>query len=154
MVEIIPRNEPFERILIDYDDYLVFGSMNWTVAYKNHNKYAKNRNDYLHILIYTRYNLQPRLIDHIDGNGLNNQRNNLREVNYSQNSMNSKTQDNTYSGVKGVVLDKRRNIWMARIKLNGVTIDLGSSPRFEVAVKLRKRAEKKYFGEYARQVTV
>ena len=52
--------------------------------------------------------------------------------------------DNT-SGVKGVNYDKRKNLWVARITVNGKRKYLGRRKKFEDAVKLRKDAEKKYW---------
>ena len=56
---------------------------------------------------------------------------------------------NNTSGHKGVTFDKSRNKWMAHIKLNGKHKTLGRFVKFEDAVKARKEAEEKYFGEYS-----
>jgi len=52
--------------------------------------------------------------DHRDGDGLNNQRFNLRRADSSTNAMNVRKQDGT-SRFKGVYLDKRDQLWQANI---------------------------------------
>ena len=63
--------------------------------------------------------------------------------------MNKGLQKNNNSGVTGVSWHKRDNIWEARITLNKKQIYLGRFENFEDAIKARKEAEEKYFGEYA-----
>ena len=63
-------------------------------------------------------------IDHIDGNGLNNQKSNLRFVTHRQNGQNNKNAIKT-SQYPGVCLDKRRNKWIAQIQINGANKFLG-----------------------------
>lgn len=55
--------------------------------------------------------------------------------------------DNT-SGVTGVYWCKSRNKWNAEIRINSKKINLGYFINKEDAIKARKRAEIKYFGEY------
>lgn len=63
--------------------------------------------------------------DHVDGNGLNNQKSNLRSVTGSQNQGNTgKRRDNT-SGFKGVTWDKHANKYTAQIRFNKEHIYLG-----------------------------
>ena len=56
---------------------------------------------------------------------------------------------NNTSGVKGVNFDKRLQQWRSRIGVNKKTIELGYFDKFEDAVKARKEAEEKYFGEFS-----
>lgn len=64
--------------------------------------------------------------DHIDGNGLNNQRDNLRVCTSGENQRNrGKTIRNT-SGFKGVHWSKRDRRWQARIGVDGTRIYLGN----------------------------
>ena len=59
------------------------------------------------------------------------------------------TPRNNKSGATGVYWDKRRNNWYAQITYNKKTISLGAFTDFDEAVKARKKAEEKYFGEYS-----
>lgn len=64
------------------------------------------------------------VIDHIDGNKLNNNINNLRIVSQRKNMSNMKRQ--TYSKYVGVSFDKRSNKWVSNIRLEGKGKFLGS----------------------------
>lgn len=77
-----------------------------------------------------------------------NRKSNLRFVTDSQNGMNQYTAINNTSGAKGVYWNKQYNNWFALITVNKKRIHLGSFKKFEDAVKARKEAEKKYYGEY------
>lgn len=91
---------------------------------------------------------ESKMVDHIDHNTRNNQKGNLREVVQQQNSMNHKISKSNTSGVTGVDWSKAHNLWRARICFKGNEISLGYHVDFEDAVKARKKAEEKYFGEY------
>lgn len=65
-------------------------------------------------------------IDHRDGNGLNNQRANLRIATRFQNKCNSATQRNNKSGFRGVCWYSSRRRWVAQICLNRMGIKIGS----------------------------
>jgi hypothetical protein len=88
-------------------------------------------------------------IDHINHNTFDNKKSNLRIATVSQNAMNRIKGVNNTSGETGVVWVRNRNNWKAEIKLNDKMIYLGSYDSFEDAVKARKKAEEKYFGEYS-----
>lgn len=88
------------------------------------------------------------LADHADGNGLNNQRHNLRACTRTQNNQNRSVRSDNRSGLKGVTAigDK----WRARIKVDGKTIYLGQFYSKEEAAAQYDFAAKKYFGAFAR----
>jgi hypothetical protein len=89
-------------------------------------------------------------VDHIDGNGLNNQRSNLRLVTTQQNSWNRGIKSTNKSGYKGVCFRKASNMWRSSIWLNGKYISLGSFFCLIKAAKAYDTAAIKYFGEFAR----
>ena len=84
-------------------------------------------------------------VDHIDHNGLNNQRSNLRNCTASQNRMNKIC--TSRSGYKGVSLNE--GLIQSRIKINGNTRHLGYFKTKELAAKAYDIAAKKYQGEFA-----
>lgn len=89
-------------------------------------------------------------IDHIDGNPLNNQRNNLRLANHAENIRNrTRVNKNNSSGITGVCWFKRDKKWRARLMINGKEIHLGLFSKKEDAIKKREQAAKQYFGEFA-----
>ena len=89
-------------------------------------------------------------IDHIDLNGLNNQRNNLRIATHWQNLANRNIQSNNTSGYKGVSWSKQNKKWWAQIYINSKTISLGFYDDINEAVKVRNKAYKDRYGEFAR----
>lgn len=89
------------------------------------------------------------LVDHQDHDKSNNRKYNLRPVTTSQNGMNRNVASNCKSGVTGVCWYKAKQKWQAQIKINNRQIYLGRYDSFDDAVKARKEAEDKYFGEYS-----
>lgn len=72
------------------------------------------------------------MIDHVDGNGLNNCRENLRFVTRRQNAQNSHRMFKT-SKYPGVSFVKRENKWRSLVWINGIRKELGSFPTEEMA---------------------
>lgn len=92
------------------------------------------------------------VVDHINGNTLDNRKQNLRICSQQQNTMNnSNIRSNNTSGYKGVTWDKSKNKWTAQITVNYKNIHLGRYDKIEDAIKARQKAEIKYFGEYRRK---
>ena len=63
--------------------------------------------------------------------------------------MNRGLSSNNTSGVTGVSWVKSRQKWRVRINVLKKEINLGLFSNFEDAVKVRKMAEEKYFGEFS-----
>lgn len=101
-----------------------------------------------HIVWFLNYGYWPQdtglVIDHIDGDGLNNRLSNLRLVDYSTNAKNMSLTSLSKSGVPGVTWVADRSKWRVRIKVDGVKKSLGSFTSFEDAVAVRKNAERAY----------
>ena len=88
------------------------------------------------------------VVDHINGDKLDNRRRNLRPCKQVENSRNTgKGKNNTtgYTGVSKSASGKYR----ARIMVDRKEIRLGTFDRIEDAVKARQEAETLYFGEFA-----
>lgn len=64
-------------------------------------------------------------VDHIDGNGLNNQKNNLRPCTVAQNQFNSLKQDGCSSRFKGVSWNKGARKWRVSFGPSGNRIGVG-----------------------------
>ena len=93
--------------------------------------------------------LNGKGIDHIDKNGLNNQKSNLRFCTISENAMNQRKQRNTSSIYKGVCIDKPYGKWRSHIRINGKAIDLGSFTSEVEAAKAYNAKAIELFGEFA-----
>ena len=89
-------------------------------------------------------------LDHIDGNPQNNKIINLRYTNASLNGMNRGKQLNNTTGLKGVVFDKSRNKFAARIKVNQKMINLGRFDCVAAAHFAYQIACDKIHGEFGR----
>ena len=88
-------------------------------------------------------------VDHIDGNGLNCQRDNLRLASHLNNMRNRGKGNNNTSGYKGVSPYKRDENYLAHINVDGVKHNLGYFDTAEEAALVHDDAARKYHGEFA-----
>ena len=102
------------------------------------------RNVYMHKEI-----IRSSLVDHIDGNGLNNQRGNLRPCNYFLNNGNRRKSSGCSSRFKGVYPNRKKGRWYSQIMINGKSLHCGM---FKYEIDAAKAYDKKaieIFGEFA-----
>ena len=107
----------------------------------------KHKTIYMHRVIAERMNIKNP--DHKDTDGLNNQRSNLREATYSQQSMNRNLRSDNKSVYKGVYWRKDTKKWRACITVYTKRINLGCFDAIKDAAKAYNKAAIKYFGEFA-----
>jgi len=88
-------------------------------------------------------------VDHIDGNGLNNSRSNLRLATHAENQCNRRYATNS-SGVKGVTWNKSSGKWMAAIVANGEKHSLGEFFDLDSAAACVASARTRLHGEFGR----
>lgn len=98
--------------------------------------------------LYVRGVLAP-MIDHIDGDGLNNSFSNLRLASMSQNMQNRKTNINSSSGVKGVHFSAPHNRWKAELNCNGRRYYLGLFSEIEHAAEAVRLKREQLHGTFA-----
>lgn len=89
-------------------------------------------------------------IDHIDGNGLNNTRNNLRVSTQAQNTRNQRIKKTNTSGYKGVSFCKKKKKYSCHITLNYKHIFGGYFKNPIEAAKKYNFLAIKYHGEFAK----
>jgi len=117
---------------VDDEDYEELRRFKWC-AQKNWNTYyamrrpaainGKREAIFMHQSIMGRLNGFE--IDHRDGDGLNNQKSNLRHVTHRQNCQNRKNTSET-SKYPGISWDNKRNKWYARLRIGSTRRYLGS----------------------------
>lgn len=90
------------------------------------------------------------MVDHRDGNGLNNQRLNLRPATDAQNSRNTKKRNGTTSRFKGVYWDKQHRKWRTQIAVLPKRFHIGLFHSEEEAAKAYDSAAMRLFGEFAK----
>lgn len=135
--------------LVDDADFKVVSIYKW---HENKQGYLSaninNRCVYIHRFIMN----SPKglVIDHINGNRLDNRRENLRACTVRENVINSRLSKNNTSGFTGISYRKDRKMYRSYIFVNRRQIFLGYHTDLESALKTRKTAEKSYFGEFAR----
>ncbi len=86
--------------------------------------------------------------DHIDHNGLNNQKSNLRTCTATENLRNKLSVKNGSSKYKGVYHHKKRNYWVSAIVVNKKSIQKIFQTELEAALHYNIMALK-YFKEFA-----
>jgi len=89
-------------------------------------------------------------VDHIDGDGLNNRRANLRLCSHADNQKNKGPRSGSRSGLKGVSWDSRAGRWRAEIAANGRRRWLGLFDDPAEAASAYEVAAKELHGEFAR----
>lgn len=95
--------------------------------------------------------LGPGLVDHKDGNGLNNQRSNLRHCTQSQNLANARFgSKGKTSRFRGVSFHRAKGRWQAQSKLNQKKVHLGRFVSEEEAARAYDNFAREHFGEFAR----
>jgi hypothetical protein len=122
-VIITQKNGNKYNILIDVEDIGLFNKYKIGLVYKgNYRKYAKIRVKQKCIYLH-RFILNPpsnMVIDHLNGNGLDNRKSNLRITNNAGNSIrrDKELMSNNKSGYRGVHWHKYSKKWIAAIQIN------------------------------------
>jgi hypothetical protein len=89
-------------------------------------------------------------VDHINGNGLDNRRSNIRLATRSQNNYNKGLQLNNTSGYKGVYWVPKKKRWRVVIHVNKKRINIGTFKEKVEAAKAYNKAALMYHGEFAK----
>ncbi|MCJ7777106.1 MAG: HNH endonuclease [Sedimentisphaerales bacterium] len=146
-----------EWAILDPQDYYSFGNFKWSLGGNGKKFYAtrgvKNENGEIKIVRLHRQIIEAPdglLVDHRNGNGLDNRRTNLRIATQSQNMQNRQKRKNSTSRFIGVWLVKDKDLWESRITYQGKRIWLGRFKSETDAARAYDNAARKYHGEFAR----
>lgn len=108
----------------------------------------------MHRLILSRVLQRPlssrEQVDHINGDGLDNRRCNLRLATNSENQCNARIRRNNMSGYKGVSWDKYCQKWRVQIRIEGKVTYVGLFDNSHDAARAYNEAALHYYGEFAR----
>jgi len=88
------------------------------------------------------------LIDHIDGNGFNNNISNLRLATDSENQRNRSKRSSASSKYKGVNYDKVRKKWKAEFRVDGVSYHIGRFETEDAAKEAYDEVTKELYGDF------
>lgn len=109
----------------------------WGLWTNGRQKYAQawidGKNVFMHALILGKKGF---VTDHINGDGLDNRRSNLRSTDRATNRI------NTTTGKRGVYNRGRR--WVAQLRIGGKLLNLGSFETYSLALVARVQAEKQH----------
>lgn len=146
-----------ENVMVDDEDYeLLYNNCTW-YAHKTYSAgklictYARGRFNNKLLILMHRVILKLKvedmvLVDHIDHNGLNNQKVNLRICTNQQNLFNARCMTKEY---KGTHKPRGRNKWLASIRIDNKIIRLGHYAQEIDAALAYDEAARKYYGEFA-----
>lgn len=140
-----------EEFYFDLEDYDLIKDYCWYLDNKGYVVARNVLNSTEHIHLHKLLFPNSQEVDHRRHNPNDNRKENLRPVSHNQNMFNKCKYKNNTSGVTGVTWHKRSNKWRVSITVNNKSIHLGYFDKqdFEKAVKVRREAEKKYFGDYS-----
>ena len=152
-----------KSVFVDDEDYEDLAKYKWHTLKGTQTYYAvrwtRNIENKRVLLLLHRIVMkapQEMFVDHIDGNGLNDCKSNLRLCTQKENNLNKKSQSNKTSKYLGVSLsritvkEKTYLKWRATIKLNGKWEHIGYFKTEEEAATAYNKRAKILFGEFAR----
>jgi len=136
--------------LVDDEDYPILSRFSWRLHKGKNTFYAKTTLESrqqsettltMHRLVM---GYKGKMVDHADGNGLNNQKENLRICTNSENARNQRR-----DSIKGAVLDKRGGRWLSQISFDKRRYSLGTYATEKEAGEARDKAAIVLHGKFA-----
>jgi len=136
--------------IVDNGDFESLNKCKWYYVKTHGLEYAlgNNPSTLMHRVIIDAK--KGEVTDHINGNGLDNRRKNLRICTIQENTRNQRLSIKSTSGVKGVTYHIKAKKWQAQITVNEKVTYLGIFKKKSQAKNAYNKAAKKFFGEFAR----
>lgn len=151
--------------VVDAEDFEWLSQWNWHYmrmkkrktgyAVRNTGSRPHRQKILMHVAIMKRHKLWKRKaeVDHINTCGCDNRKVNLRPATRSMNGAHRGLQSNNTSDITGVYWDKNADKWRAQIMVDRKQTHLGCFVDKEEAIKIRLKAEVKYFREFQHDPT-
>lgn len=132
--------------IVDDEDFEELSKYKWCYSSCG---YAKRtlKNIRMHKVIM---NAGDRWVDHINGDRLDNRKENLRFCNKIENQRNRKLGKNNTSGYKGLLWREKRNRWEVYISINKKQTYIGMFKEKKDAAEAYNKAAKIYYGDFAK----
>lgn len=143
--------------LVDDEDYEWLMQWKWHIIRGRRKIYAVRKTKdkksiFMHRAVFERHGIEipeGMEIDHRNGDGLDNEKNNLRVASRQQNQMNKNGNKNSSSKYKGVSWNTRNKRWHSSIKIKGEKTYLGCLKDEKEAALAYNKAAIIHFGEFA-----
>ena len=140
--------------IVDDEDFEYLNQWKWYLLKSKTNYYAirtskpENKLIQLHRVVIQAK--QGEIVDHVNGDKLDNRKINLRICTKAQNNQNRKTSKLNKSGYNGVSWCIRNKKWVTQIQYENKKIHIGYYIDLIDAAKAFNDAAKKYHGEFAK----
>lgn len=146
-----------QEVILDLEDAEIFDSIVWHLytTPRHHTYYlqcnkTKDHPSYRFHRLIMNVTDSKLVVDHINHNGLDNRKSNLRVTTQKGNNANASKRKNAQtSKYKGVHLDRTHGKWKAQIQYENVKYTLGTYLIEDEAASAYNQAAVKYFGEFA-----
>ena len=154
-IDVSTKKYPHSVMKIDRDDLHRLESigicrMGAKIGSHNRTKYAfvsfNGKNRMVHKILFPDY----KMIDHKNGDGLDNRKENIRPCTPTENARNITIKKNNTSSKTGVSWNTKKRRWISYIKVNNFHKQLIVTFCFKKACEERDKAEEKLFGEFSR----
>ena len=143
--------------IVDDDDYSYLSQWKWCADSKGYAVRSERRSETgttkRKIVLMHREILKvekSQQVDHISGNVLDNRKSNLRIATHSQNMRNRKLQSNNSTGYKGVWYNRKKDRFIATIKINGQSRTLKYCRTALEAAQIYNEKAVEIYGDFAR----
>lgn len=151
----VPISKGKYLAIIDDIDYDRIKKYKWSAYNGSHASYAKAYIDgkytFMHRYILGLKTGDKKRVDHINHDGLDNRRKNLRICTQQQNLYNMGIAAHNTSGYKGVYWHKHREKWVTGFKMGGKRVHLGIFEDKHMAAKMYNCCSRILHGEFAYQ---
>lgn len=138
--------------VIDADDLDLVAGFVWNAQTGRGTHYARSKLNgeplWLHRLVMGLDRADPRVVDHIDHDGLNCRKANLRIATRTENAANRNPHRGS-SSYRGVHWNAKNQRWVAKIRLGGEQVYLGSFTDEEAAARAVDAEALRHRGEFA-----